>query len=248
MRYALLLSYDGTDYGGWQIQKNVVTVQQKLSDALEDVLGQKVCVIASGRTDSGVHARGQVCHFDAQTTIPAEKIADALNARLPYDIGILKTVVAPEGFDAQSSAKKKTYCYRFYLSPRRHPLMDRYSVQIKYNVDMDKLLKAAKLFEGEHDFKAYCAAGSQVKTTVRTIYGIEAREKNGKVEVFVTGNGFLYNMVRTLVGTLIYYAAGRLKKEDIVNSLKLCDRNLVGKTMPAKGLTLESVDYGLPLF
>lgn len=248
MRYAVLLSYDGTEYGGWQIQKNAVTVQQKLTEALEDTLGYKVNVIASGRTDSGVHAKAQVCHFDAQTSIPAEKLADALNARLPEDISVLRTVAAPSGFDAQSSAKEKTYCYRFYLSKRRLPLNDRYSVQVKYSVDLQKLKYAAKLFEGEHDFKAYCAAGSQVKTTVRRIYSIEVKNDGCNVAVYVTGNGFLYNMVRTLVGTLIYYAAGRLMEEDIVRSLEECDRNSVGKTMPAKGLTLESVEYQTKLF
>ena len=248
MRYALLISYDGTNYGGWQIQKNAVTVQQKLSEALEDALGCKVTVTASGRTDSGVHAKAQVCHFDAQTSISAEKIADALNARLPEDISVLQTVIAPEGFDAQSSAKRKTYCYRFYLSQRRYPLYDRYSVQIKHNLDLNKLEYAAKLCEGEHDFKAYCAAGSSVKTTVRTIYGIKVESDGLNVAVFVTGNGFLYNMVRTLVGTMIYYAADRLTEEDISRSLTEGDRNSVGKTMPAKGLTLESVEYENKLF
>ena len=243
MRYAMLLSYDGTNYGGWQIQKNTVTVQQKLSEALEATLGQRVTVTASGRTDSGVHARAQVCHFDAQTSIPADKLADALNAHLPDDISVLQTVVAPVGFDAQSSAKKKTYCYRFYLSQRRHPLSDRCSVQIKHKVDLEKLAFAAKLFEGEHDFRAYCAAGSQVKTTVRTIYEIKVEKSGCNIAVFVTGNGFLYNMVRTLVGTMIYYAADRLTKEDIDRTLTQGDRNHVGKTMPAKGLTLECVDY-----
>ena len=248
MRYALLLSYDGTNYGGWQIQKNVVTVQQKLTEALESLIGSKVSIIASGRTDSGVHAGAQVCHFDAQTTIPAEKLADALNARLPEDIGVIKTVTAPDGFDAQSCAKKKTYCYRIYLSQRRQPLRDRYSVQIKYEVDFKKLDYAAALFVGEHDFKAYCAAGSQVQTTVRKIYGIDIKRDGCALEILVTGNGFLYNMVRTLVGTMIYYAAGRLTEADILRSLNQCDRNSVGKTMPAKGLTLESVEYGVEIF
>ena len=248
MRYALLLSYDGTNYGGWQIQKNAVTVQGKLTEALEETLGYKVNVVASGRTDSGVHARAQVCHFDAQTSIPAEKLADALNAHLPEDISVLQTIVAPDGFDAQSGTKRKTYCYRFYLSQRRHPLNDRYSVQIKYSVDFKKLEYAAKLFEGEHDFKAYCAAGSQVKTTVRKIFNIRVENDGSNVVVSVTGNGFLYNMVRTLVGTMIYYAADRLTEDDIVRSLTECDRSLVGKTMPAKGLTLENVEYETKLF
>lgn len=248
MRYVLLVSYDGTDYGGWQIQKNAVSVQSKLSDALEDTFGRKVSVTASGRTDSGVHARAQVCHFDVDTTIPAAKIADALNARLPQDISVLKSAVAPQGFDALSGAKKKTYCYRFYLSKRRLPLYDRYAVQINYFADMQKLSEAGKMFEGRHDFKAYCASGSQVKTTVRTVYGVKISNTDGLIEVFVTGNGFLYNMVRTIVGTMLYYSAGRIPRENIALSLTSGDRSLVGKTLPAKGLTLESVDYGFQLF
>ena len=252
MRYALLIEYDGTEYGGWQIQKNAVTVQEKLTAALQDALGCRVCVTASGRTDSGVHAAAQVCHFDADTSIPPEKIADALNFRLPEDISVLRSAIAPYGFDAVNSAKKKTYCYRCYLSPRRRPLKDRYSVWIKYGIDFGKLKRAAEYFCGEHDFKAYCAAGSQVKTTVRTVYSVrvEISERRGGTDIalYVTGNGFLYNMVRTLAGTMLYYAAGRLTDADIKRSLETGDRNAVGKTMPANGLTLESVAYGIALF
>lgn len=252
MKYALLVSYDGTDYGGWQIQKNAVTVQQKLSEALEKTLGFKVGVTASGRTDSGVHAAAQVCHFFAQTSVPAERLADALNFNLPSDISVLKSAAAPDDFDATASAKKKTYCYRLYVSGKRHPLKDRYSEHIKHQIDIEKLVEAGKFFEGEHDFKAYCAAGSQVKTTVRTVYSVEVKPRFSPlvtdVEVFVTGNGFLYNMVRTLVGTMLYFAAGRVSAEDIKRSLEQGDRNSVGKTMPAKGLTLEAVDYGFKLF
>ncbi|HBN12150.1 MAG TPA: tRNA pseudouridine(38-40) synthase TruA [Clostridiales bacterium] len=252
MRYALLVAYDGTNYGGWQIQKNTLTVQEVLTDALEKTLGCRAAVTASGRTDSGVHAAGQVCHFDAQTSIPAEKFADALNFRLPPDISVLKSAAAPDGFDCTRDAKKKTYCYRVYLSQCLSPLKDRYAERVKYPVDLKKLIKAAKLFEGEHDFKAYCASGSQVKTTVRRVYAVEVKTGDTRgsadVEIYVTGNGFLYNMVRTLAGTMLYFAAGRLSERDIINSLERGDRSSVGKTMPAKGLTLESVDYGFKLF
>lgn len=252
MRYVLLISYDGTNYGGWQIQNNAVTVQEKLTSALFETLGYKVNITASGRTDSGVHASAQVCHFDADTTIPAEKFADALNFRLPDDISVLKSAAAPDDFDAVKSAKKKTYCYRVYISPSRLPLKDRYFERIKFPVDLKKLEKSAKIFEGEHDFFAYCASGSQVKTTVRTVYSVEVKtQKEGEallIEIFVTGNGFLYNMVRTLAGTMLYYSAGRLTESDILRSLNYRDRTAVGKTMPAKGLTLESVDYGINLF
>lgn len=252
MRYALLVSYDGTNYGGWQIQHNAVTVQEKLTSALSETLGYKVNITASGRTDSGVHASAQVCHFDAETTIPPEKFADALNFRLPDDISVLKSVQAPEGFDAVKSAKKKTYCYRVYISPQRLPLKDRYSVRIKFPVDLQKLNEASKLFEGEHDFFAYCASGSQVKTTVRTVYSVDVKTvREGDmlgIEIYVTGNGFLYNMVRTLAGTMLYYAADRLTEADILRSLTERDRTAVGKTMPANGLTIENVDYGIKLF
>ncbi len=252
MRYALLISYDGTNYGGWQIQKNAVTVQQKLTEALNSALGCKVSVTASGRTDSGVHAAAQVCHFDAETTIPPERLADALNPLLPEDISVLRSAAAPEGFDATSGAKKKTYCYRVYLSPRRNPLKDRYAVWVNYAIDLNKLERAAKLFVGEHDFKAYCAAGSQVKTTVRRIYSVDIKTAESRlsrdIEIFVCGNGFLYNMVRTLAGTMLYFAAGRISEEDILRSVEEGDREAVGKTMPARGLTLESVDYGVNLF
>ena len=252
MRYALLISYDGTAYGGWQIQKNAVTVQEKLSKALFETLGFPVTVTASGRTDSGVHAAAQVCHFDAETTVPAERMADALNFRLPDDISVLKSVAAPEGFDATASAKKKTYCYRFYLSQRRSPLKDRYAVQIKYPIDIQKLKDAGKMFEGEHDFKAYCAAGSQVKTTVRKLYSVAVTDKafdgGTDITIRVCGAGFLYNMVRTIAGTMINYAEGSLSFEDIRRSLEKGDRESVGRTMPPQGLVLESVDYGYELF
>lgn len=248
MKFALLVCYDGTNYGGWQIQKNAVTVQEKLTLALEKVLGKKVAVNASGRTDSGVHARGQVCCFCADTDIPAEKFADAINFHLPDDISVLKSCAVEDSFDVTAGAKRKTYCYRIYLSKRRNPLKDRYSQQVKFALDTDKLKEGAKLFVGEKDFKAYCAAGSSVKTTVRKIYSLQVLKNGEDISFWVTGNGFLYNMVRTMIGTLIDYSAGRLEKQDIINSLTSGDRASVGKTMPAKGLTLESADYGTNIF
>lgn len=252
MRYVILLAYDGTDYGGWQVQKNKISVQQKLEEAAAEVFGKKTSVVASGRTDSGVHAAGQVCHFDAQSNIPPEKIADALNMRLPENISVLKSACAPEGFDATRSAKRKTYCYKMYLSSRRNPLKDRYSVWVKGGADISKLQYISGAFVGKHDFKAYCKSGSQVKTTVREVYSVNikvAREFCGTdVEIRVCGGGFLYNMVRTIAGTMLYFAQGSLTEEDVKNSFEKCDRNSVGKTMPARGLTLESVDYGINLF
>lgn len=252
MRFAILVSYDGTAYGGWQVQNNCISVQSKMEEAARNLFGIKTSVTASGRTDSGVHARAQVCHFDAETAIPPEKIADALNMRLPEDIRVISSVGAPQGFDSNRSAKRKTYCYRMYLSPRQHPLKDRYSVWIKGGADIEKMIYVSRFFEGEHDFKAYSKSGSTAKTTVRTIYSVEIKVSKAlgatDVEIYVTGNGFLYNMVRTIAGTILYFAQGALTEESVVRSLEEGARGLVGKTMPAKGLTLESVDYGFEIF
>lgn len=252
MKYALLIAYDGTGYGGWQIQKNKISVQQKVEEAACGLFGQKTAVTASGRTDSGVHAAGQVCTFFAETSIPPEKIADALNMRLPHDISVLKSSAVPEDFDVMKSAKQKTYCYRMYISSRRNPLKDRYSVWVKTGADISKLKHIAGVFQGVHDFKAYQKSGSNVKTTAREVYSVEvkSREYRGStdVEIYVTGNGFLYNMVRTIAGTMLYFANGSLNEEDVIRSIEECDRNSVGKTMPPQGLTLESVNYGFKLF
>lgn len=252
MRYALLISYDGTNYGGWQIQNNSISVQSKMEAAALDLFGVKTSVTASGRTDSGVHARAQVCHLDAETSIPADKIADALNMRLPEDIRVIASSNAPEGFDSNRSAKRKTYCYRMYLSPRQHPLKDRYSVWVKGGADIQKLVYVSRFFEGEHNFKAYSKSGSTAKTSIRTVYSVSVKYSHSlgatDVEIYITGNGFLYNMVRTIAGTMLYFAQGVIDEERIIQSLKTGNRELVGKTMPAAGLTLENVDYGTEIF
>ncbi len=244
MRYLLVVAYDGTHFCGWQVQNNGRTVQAELNGAVFKAFGESAAVTASGRTDAGVHALAQVCHVDLNANIAGEKLADALNSRLPEDVSVLKSAVAPAGFDANRSAKKKTYVYKMYFSSRRNPLYDRYAVWVKGGADIAKLSEAAKMFVGEHDFVAYCASGSQVKTTVRRVYSVKVKKDGEFVTVEVCGNGFLYNMVRTLVGTLLWYAQGKLSAQDIQASLDKCDRQKVGKTMPAKGLTLYSVDYG----
>ena len=247
MRYVIKIAYDGTEYGGWQIQKNTVTVQQKLEEACFETFGKKTSVTASGRTDSGVHAAGQICHFDAETTIPADKIADVLNAKLPEDIAVIKSAQAPAKFDANRSAKKKTYCYRVYLSPRRNPLKDRYALWIKTPVDITKLNDISGAFEGEHDFKAYCKSGSQVKTTVRKVYSVQVTSQvqtdYTQVEISVCGAGFLYNMVRLIAGTLIKVGSGEWEPCVIPGILAAKDRRVAGPTAPAKGLTLMEIHF-----
>lgn len=252
MKYAIKVAYDGTNYRGWQTQKNGISVQSVLEGAAYAAFGKKVNIVASGRTDSGVHAAGQVCHFSADIAVPAEKIADALNFRLPPDISVLKSVAAPVEFDSNRSAKQKTYCYRMYVARREHPLKSRYAVAVYPRPDIGLMQEGARLFCGVHDFKAYCASGSSAKTTVREVFSVGVRGAFSRgcddIEIEVCGGGFLYNMVRTMAGTLLFLGQGRLALSDIKNSLELGERALVGKTMPAKGLTLENVDYGFDLF
>jgi tRNA pseudouridine38-40 synthase len=252
MRYALLVAYDGTNYCGWQVQPNGVTVQQKLEEAVLSSFGKPATITASGRTDSGVHAAGQVCHVDLDISIVGERLADALNCHLPADISVLSSCVAPEGFDANRSAKRKTYEYNMYFAPRHNPLKDRYSVWVKGDYDILKMREAASLFVGKHDFKAYCSSRSTVQTTVRQIYDLTVTagyfEGGSDVKISVCGNGFLYNMVRTIAGTLLFCGMDRITLSDVKRSIEECNRNLTGKTMPPQGLTLKSVDYGIKLF
>ena len=247
MRYGLIIAYDGTDYAGWQRQKNAVSIQEKLEEAVFLALGQKVNITASGRTDAGVHAVGQVCHFDLESTVPADKMPDCLNRFLPADIRAVDGFYAGEDFDSNRSAKRKTYCYSLYVADREMPLKERFATRIERVGALEKLQEIARLFEGEHDFKAFCASGSSVKTTVRTVYEVRVEESESygsrDIQIFVTGNGFLYNMVRTMVGELLELAEGKRTKESLLTAYQTGERGLLGKTMPAKGLTLMRVEY-----
>ena len=248
MRYVLKISYDGTAYAGWQRQKNALSVQEALEDAVQAALGVAVKTTASGRTDAGVHAAGQVCHFDLENcTVPPEKMPDCLNRFLPPDIRVLEGFGADETFDSNRTAKRKTYAYALYVSKREMPLKERYAVRIDDAPDLACLQKTAKLFEGEHDFKAFCASGSAVKTTVRTVYEVRVEESESfggrDLKIYVTGNGFLYNMVRTLVGELLELARGKKEEASLKEAFETGNRELLGRTMPAKGLTLMQVVY-----
>ena len=250
MRYVLKIAYDGTAYAGWQRQKNALSVQESLENAINLALGVDVRVTASGRTDAGVHAAGQVCHFDLEKeNVPPEKMPDCLNRFLPSDIRCIEGWAADEGFDSNRSAKRKTYCYSLYVSDREMPLKERYAVRIDNVPTLEKLRAAAKLLEGEHDYKAFCASGSAVKTTVRTVYEVRVEETQSfggrDIKLYVTGNGFLYNMVRTMAGELLDLASGKKTAESLQKAYETGERNLLGKTMPAKGLTLLQVEYNL---
>ncbi len=249
-RYILTVSYDGTDFCGWQVQPNGRTVQAEMNEAVFKAFGERAVVKASGRTDAGVHARAQLCQVDLNAQIDGEKLADALNARLPEDISVLQSESVPlQSVDIQNIVKAKTYRYYMYFSKRKKPIYERFSTWIKGEPEVEKMRAAAKILTGEHDFKAYCASGSQVKTTVRRVYSINveilpAPPDAQIVYIEVYGNGFLYNMVRTIAGTILWYSQGKLTEEDLYATLQ-GDRGKAGKTMPAKGLVLYSVGYGL---
>lgn len=257
MRYRAVISYYGANYVGWQRQLNGLSVQEVLEKALEKTFGAPTSATASGRTDAGVHALGQVVHFDAETSIPTDKIPFAVNTHLPDDVSMLSCEIAPENFNARFSAKRKTYCYKIYVSKHRLPVLELDHEHITYPLDLDKIRQAAKIIEGTHDFKCFEASGSVVKNTVRTVYSVDIVTRpfdnttvradgkifDGELSIFVTGNGFLYNMVRIIAGTLVYVGIGKLTPEDVSRILETGDRKAAGKTLGAKGLTLMSVQY-----
>ena len=244
MKIKLTVSYDGTNYCGWQVQPNGTTVQEQLENAVEKVTGERVRVTGSGRTDAGVHAKGQVAHFTVEKeNIPPQRFVMALNAHLPDDIKVLSSQQVSDDFDACRGAKKKTYKYSLYFADTPLPLKERYAVRLEQKVDINAIKECAKAFLGEHDFKGFCASGSSVKTTVRTIYDLIVDASEEDLTFTITGNGFLYNMVRIIVGTLIKVGEGKATKKDIEKMLETGERTLGGKTLPARALCLEKVEY-----
>ncbi|MEG1663308.1 MAG: tRNA pseudouridine(38-40) synthase TruA [Clostridia bacterium] len=260
MRYRAVISYFGAPYVGWQKQLNGISVQEVLEKALFQVFGKITPTVASGRTDAGVHAEGQVVHFDAVTSIPTDKIPFAVNAELPRDISMLFCEVVDDNFSARFSAKRKTYCYRLYLSQHIRPLLEQTHAHIMQPLDVTAMCAAARIMEGEHDFKCFEATGSARENTVRTLYSVavecrplafstsnviadQKKVFDAEVEIFVTGNGFLYNMVRIIAGTLVYVGLGKLTPQDIADILNCGDRTKAGKTLPPEGLSLIKVEY-----
>lgn len=243
MRILLTVSYDGTDFCGYQIQPNGRTVEEVLNTAIEKLTGEKVKSIASGRTDSGVHALCQKVHFDTNFSIPPEKFKNALNSLLPPDVKVISSKKVSADFNARYSAKKKTYRYSLYVGDFEEPLYQRYKTLINFTPDISLMKKAGALIEGEHDFKCFLASGSSVKDTVRTVYSIKVVKKGRFIDIFVTGNGFLYNMVRMIAGALVKVGEGKLSLDGLNEILLTGERQNKIVTMPAKGLTLYNVNY-----
>ena len=251
MKYVLGVSYDGTHFAGWQIQKNARTVQGVLEKAALEIFQTETKIRGSGRTDAGVHALFQVCEFEAQTTIPAGKLRECFNRILPPDVSVVKSGAAPENFDCTRTPKKKIYAYRAYFAPCTLPLFERYETRLSEKPDLERMQSAANLLRGRHDFKAFSATGSSAKTSEREILFIDvsASERGGGIhyEIQVCGYGFLYNMVRIIAGEL--FAIGQGKDEKFMQkALETGQRSLLAKTMPAKGLMLMDTCYDVPLF
>ena len=242
-RIKLVVAYDGTAYHGWQVQPNAVTVEGVLNEKLTELLGEEITVTGASRTDAGVHSLGNVAVFDTETRIPADKISYALNQRLPEDIVVQDSAEVASDFHPRFCDSKKTYEYR--ILNRRFPIPTlRRDTYFYYRpLDVAAMQEAAECLVGEHDFKSFCTVGAQVDTTVRTLYALTVTRDEDVIKIRVTGNGFLYNMVRILAGTLISVGIHEREPEDMTRILAACDRTAAGPTAPACGLTMVGIRY-----
>ncbi|MDR2530413.1 MAG: tRNA pseudouridine(38-40) synthase TruA [Oscillospiraceae bacterium] len=242
---ALLLSYDGTAYHGWQRQRDLPTVQQTLEDALQSILKHRVSVTGCGRTDAGVHAEYYVANFRTSARIPAERLPFALNSRLPSDVAVARAWETVKEFHATFSCVRKEYTYRILNSEIRDPLRRNHAWWYPQSLDLERMRAAARQFVGTHDFAAVRSTGTDIKSTVRTIFAFDIYEKGGIIEMVVAANGFLYNMVRAMVGTLVYVAIGKLEPPDVRKILETRRRSLAGPTVPPHGLYMSGVHYDI---
>lgn len=243
-RIRLTVEYDGTHYGGWQLQKNAPTVQGELERALSQLTGRSIRITGASRTDAGVHARGQVAHFDSPVNIPPEKFSYALNTHLPPDIRVQDSCAAPEGFHARFWTRGKRYTYTIYNAKHASALLHDRSWHVWQPLDLEKMNRAARDLLGTHDFSAFCAAGGSEKTRVRTLTRADVERKDGgRVVITVEGNAFLYNMVRIVAGTLAAVGAGDRSVDVVEKMLVSGDRTLGGPTAPPQGLVLEEIFY-----
>lgn len=243
MNIKLTIEYDGTEYHGWQIQKNGITVQESIKNAVKKVTGEDVNVIGCGRTDAGVHALNYVCNFKTQSKIPPQKFKDALNSRLPEDIRCKKSEAVDDSFHSSYSATAKTYMYKILNTPDKKVFERNYSWHYKYPTDIEKMRIAAREFIGEHDFIGFAAAGFTVSTTVRSIYDLKIDKTDGIITIEITGNGFLYNMVRIIAGTLVMMGNGKIDFRLANEIIESKDRKRAGITAPPQGLFLKEVYY-----
>ena len=242
-RVKLVVAYDGTNYCGWQIQPNGTTIESVLNEHLSALLKEDITVTGASRTDSGVHSLGNVAIFDTNTRMPAEKISFALNQKLPEDIVVQDSCEVSLDWHPRYQKGRKTYEYHILNRTFRDPTRRLDTYFYHYPLDVEAMQQAATYLEGEHDFKSFCAVGAQVKTTTRTLYCCKVEKENDIITIRVTGNGFLYNMVRIIAGTLIQVGNGTIRPEEMPAILEACDRNAAGPTAPAHGLTRMGIKY-----
>jgi len=244
-RYLMTIEYVGTNYEGFQLQKGktLKTVQGQVENAMEQVFLQKVKVFASGRLDAGVHAKELKAHFDLKTNIMPERMITGINHFLPNDIAVQEISEVNNNFHARYDVKQKTYEYKLYIGKYKHPLLEDRQMYLYEMPDIEKMQKAGKLFLGTHDFKAFMNKSSKVKTTIRTINSLNIKEEYNEITITVCGNGFLYNMVRIMVGTLLEVGYNNMKLDEITSMLTTGIRKRAYKIVEAKGLTLLKVEY-----
>ncbi len=242
-RLLLTLCYDGTAYHGWQVQHNAITVQQVLQDAVERITGVRSGITGCSRTDAGVHAEMFCCATDNPTSLRGEKLCAALNAVLPRDVAVKEVREVPADFHPRYDALGKRYEYRIYNGRQRHPFYEGRALHVHHPLDEKRLDAAAKAYIGTHDFAAFCASGSSVESTVRTVSHAQVRREGDLVIFSVEADGFLYNMVRIMAGTLLDIAAGKIEDDAVSQIILSKQRERAGHTAPAHGLYLQAVRY-----
>ncbi len=239
----LRVAYDGTDFCGWQIQNEKRTVEGELNTAINKLTGEDILVIGASRTDSGVHAKGNVAVFDTESAIPADKFMYALNTLLPEDVSVVDSLQVSDDFHPRHCKSVKTYEYRIYTSRINDPLKRRYAYRFPANLDVEAMDEAAKYLIGVHDFKSFCCVRAQAETTVREIFSADVFRDGEDIVIRVSGAGFLYNMVRIIAGSLIEVGSGKYEASHIKEVLEKTDRTSAGFTAEPQGLTLIGIEF-----
>ena len=241
-RILLTVAYDGTEYHGWQVQEGVSTIEGELNRAIEELTGSVTEVIGASRTDAGVHGLCNRAVFDTDSSIPADRFAPGINTFLPHDIRVTSSSEVPNDWHPRKVSTHKTYEYRIDRNEVANPLRARYTWNVWGDLDIERMTEAAAYLTGVHDFTSFCAAASPVEDKVREIIAIDITEHGHELAIRVKGTGFLYNMVRIIVGTLVAVGQGKMQPEQMADILASCDRTKAGQTAPAKGLTLVSIE------
>lgn len=242
-RVKLTIAYDGTNYCGWQVQPNGITIEEVVNKALSKLTGEKIVVIGASRTDSGVHAMGNVAVFDTKTTIPSERIAMAVNRILPEDIVVVKSEEVPLDFHPRYCDCEKTYEYHIVNTRISIPTKRLTNYFVSYELDIEKMREGASYLVGEHDFASFCNIKTDVESTVRTVKELEILKNGDEITIRIRGNGFLYNMVRIIVGTLIRVGRGFYQPQQVKEILEAKNRKAAGVTVPPHGLMLMEIRY-----